>query len=115
MVRDQTIGVYELVAHYELTPIGIEGIESFLFAVDVYREIFDSEKFFPKVYRREFHRLHPTFGRRGQDGEMEQSDEELLVEDMARPWAKYRMDTPEEVIQFVLREIKDMFDNLKDD
>ncbi len=109
-LRGEEISVYKLIAHYELDPIELEGNGSFSYAIDVYRDLSGKEQYFPRVYRREFYRLNPSFSSCTEDGEKEESDEELLVEDMARSWSENRVGSPEEVIQFVLREIEYMFD-----
>lgn len=110
MVRGEAVHVYKLIAHYELDPIELEDGGSFSYAIDVYRELSGERKYFPRVYRREFYRLDPSFSSSFEDGEREESDEELLVEDMARSWSETRMDSPEEVVHCVLREIENIFD-----
>lgn len=114
MLRGETIHVYKLISHYELDPIELEDGGSFSYAIDVYRELSGAEKYFPRVYRREFYRLNPSFSSGVEGEKREESDEELLVEDMARSWSETRMDSPEEVVLFVLREIEDIFDISKD-
>lgn len=110
VLRGETIQIYKLIAHYELDPIELEEGGSFSYAIDVYRELSGTEKYFPRVYRREFYRLNPSFSSGIEGGEQEESDEEILVEDMARSWSETRLDSSEEVVQFVLREIESIFD-----
>ncbi|MES9990714.1 MAG: hypothetical protein ABW098_02100 [Candidatus Thiodiazotropha sp.] len=110
VLRGETIHVYKLIAHYELDPIELEDGGSFSYAIDIYRELSGEEKYFPRVYRREFYCLKPSFSSSTEDGEQEESDEELLVEDMARSWSETKLDSPDEVVQFVLREIESIFD-----
>lgn len=105
--RGKKIMLYKLVERYEMDPIELEDGDSFSYTMDVYRELSGERKYFPRVYRREFYRLKPSFASNTE------SDEEILIEDMARPWAEIRLGSSEEVVQLVLREIESIFDLLQ--
>lgn len=107
-IRGKKLSIYELVSHYALDPIETENNESFLYEVDVYRETAGEKRYFAKVYRREFFRLQLSFSK-ASDGSSIECDEELLVEDIARAWTESRWSSVEDVLQFVLQEIEQLF------
>lgn len=109
-IRGEELQLHELVGRYELDPIEIDNEGSFVFAIDIYRETTGLRKYFPKVYRYEFYRLRPSFPFNANNSENQECDEELLVEDSSTNWSENRMDSSKEVLEFVLKRIKDIFD-----
>lgn len=103
------IKIYKFIDRYELSSIELEHVESFSYVIDVYKDVLEG-LFFPKVYRREFFRMKPSFSSGFFDSEQEGSDEEILVEDMAKSWSDVRLNSSDEVVLFVLKEIFIIFD-----
>ncbi len=93
----------------ELEPVEGDGdgeIEC-TFIIEVFKEMGKDHEFFPRVYRREFFRIQPTFP---QDSEgipsHDPSDEEIIVADVG-DWENLKEKTVELVIKSVVKKIKE--------
>jgi len=106
-VKNHEIKLYEFVKSFDLDPIDVNG-NSFIFTIKIYKETDGTNNYFPKVYRREFFRISPSFSKI--DDEMKECDEEILVEDMAAIWSKIKKNNVTDVLNEVLTEIKKMFE-----
>lgn len=76
------------------------------FIIEIFKEVGKDSEFFPRVYRREFFRIQPTFP---QDSEGkphdEPSDEEVLVVDVGN-WEQIKGNNVNYVIDAVVNKIR---------
>ncbi len=105
-IRDRNIRVFQLVNSFELDWILVGEDDSLIFVIDIFKNTENGE-FFPKVYHRELFSISPsTFTE-------EQSrifcDEEIIVRDDMCDWESITGDNPDDVLQKVLKEISDKF------
>lgn len=82
---------------------------SFSFRVEILREWRPRGTYRARVYRKETFRVQPTFPQSAGKPQYEPSDEEFFVEDVAGNWDALQGKTVKEVLDKVLREIRQTF------
>ena len=94
------------VVELEPTEEGRNGELDCTFIIEVFKEIGKEDEFFPRVYRREFFRIQPTFPQDPDGSPLhDPSDEEIIVVDVGE-WEKYKGKTVDGVIEWVVNKLK---------
>ncbi len=108
--RENVIRVHKLMGRYELDPIippEETGTDAFFFVIDILKNTEAVQEYFPKVYRRESFSISPSSYTKGK--RLEAFDEMLIVEDFYFDSENLTGESPDDVLQKVLKAIEDKF------
>ena len=106
-IANKKIRLHKRVRHYELNPIYTTDEKPIVICIEIFENESAKNKYFAKVYRKEFYTLTPSFT--GSNMSIS-TDEIVVIEDTSYEWSNISAETPEKVIKHVLVKLKKMFE-----